>query len=242
MTVFRRLHVANSAQRNAMVAAGSVSPPEPPTVGKAGRPAEFRRYVTAGDGRLDADLVSMFGDDYAKALVDGDPEIDLAVVGRFIEGTQSMYLSGSGEPLFTAPRLVEITYGADGRELERRDPIDVEPTITDAVPLRWTGRKIPKADVVHKYVIRRTMQLQHVDGVTFDFLHAMAKELADEGVMVLLGAGTQGKDPIVLQLNGTSYRGFLEGRVDGDGYLLLLHLSNMELKRPVRDSGNEEES
>ena len=34
----------------------------------------------------------------------------------------------------------------------------------------------------------------------------------------------------VLDRNGTPYRGFLEGRVDGDKYLLLLHLTNLELK------------
>jgi hypothetical protein len=100
------------------------------------------------------------------------------------------------------------------------------------VPIRWTGRKMPKSDVVRKFAFRRSMQLQHVDGVTFDFLFAMAKELADEDVMVLLGAGESGKDPIVLQMNGSPYRGFLEGRIDGDCYLLLLHLSNMELKKP----------
>jgi hypothetical protein len=61
----------------------------------------------------------------------------------------------------------------------------------------------------------------------------MAKELANENVMVLLAAGAQGKDPIVLQVNGTPYRGFLEGRVEGDKFLLLLHLSNMELKKPA---------
>ncbi len=52
----------------------------------------------------------------------------------------------------------------------------------------------------------------------------------------MMGAGTKGKDPLVFQTNGTPYRGFLEGRVDGAKYQLLLHLSNMELKRPGDDS------
>ena len=92
---------------------------------------------------------------------------------------------------------------------------------------------MPKRDVVRKFTFRRSMQLQHVDGVTFDFLYAMAKELADEDVMVLLGAGASGKEPLIMQLNGAPYRGFLEGRVKDDEFILLLHLSNMELKRPA---------
>ncbi len=50
--------------------------------------------------------------------------------------------------------------------------------------------------------------------------------------MVLLGGGAQGKEPLIFQMNGTPYRAFLEGRIDGARYQLLLHLSNMELKRP----------
>jgi hypothetical protein len=39
--------------------------------------------------------------------------------------------------------------------------------------------------------------------------------------------------------NGTSYSGFLEGRVHDEKYQLLLHLSNMELKLPVDIAGEE---
>lgn len=37
----------------------------------------------------------------------------------------------------------------------------------------------------------------------------------------------------MLQENGSPYRGFLEGRVDGERFALLMHLSHMELKRPA---------
>lgn len=243
MTTLRRMHVSNADQRNAVIVASSPRANPGPILGKAGKPAEFRRFIAAGAGKLDEDLRVELGDDYAQALIDRDPEIDTEIVGRFIEGTQSMLMSSAGEPLFAAPRIVEITYGPDGAETERREPVEVAATVNDAVPLRWTGRKMPKSEVVRKFAFRRSMQLQHVDGVTYDFLYGMAKELADEGVMVLLGAGANGKEPIVLQVNGSPYRGFLEGRVNGDQYLLLLHLSNMELKKPaVTATADEEEA
>ena len=48
-----------------------------------------------------------------------------------------------------------------------------------------------------------------------------------------IGRLTQkGRDPLVFYTNGSPFRAFLEGRVDGERYQLLLHLSNMELKRP----------
>ena len=232
MTAMRRLHIANAGSRNAIIVATSTSPASPPVMGKAGQPATFRRYIAAGEGRLDSDLSAEYGDDYSRVLIDGDPEIDFDSVGRFIEATQTILLTEQGDPLFTAPQLVEITYGPDGSEVEREDPSDTPATVNDAVPVRWTGRKMPAKDVVRKFAFRRSLQLQHVDGVTFDFLYAMAKELAEEQVMVLLGAGESGKDPLILQMNGSPYRGFLEGRVNGDAFILLLHLSNMELKKP----------
>lgn len=241
MTAVRRLHISNSASRNAVIVASSPSMPPPPTMGKNGQPATFRRFISAGDGRLDPDLAAEYGADYSQALMDGDPEIDFHTVGRFVEATQTVMLTDIGEPIFTAPHLVEITYGPDGSELDRKEPTDTAATVNDVIPLRWTGRKMPIAEVVRKFAFRRSLQLRHVDGVTFDFLFAMAKELADEQVMVLLGAGESGKEPLILQLNGSPYRGFLEGRIHEDGFLLLLHLSNMELKKPAAaEQGGEE--
>jgi hypothetical protein len=235
------MHLSNPEQRNAVVVASSAPATPGPVLGKGGKPANFRRFIAAGAGRLHEDLGEKLGEDYGQALIDGDPEIDMEVVGKLIEGTQSMLLSSSGEPLFAAPLILEITYGPDGTEVDRREPVEVPATVNDAVPLRWTGRKLEKNEVVRKFAFRRSLQLQHVDGVTFDFLYAMAKELDEEGVMVLLGAGASGKDPMVMQMNGAPYRGFLEGRIDGEQYLLLLHLSNMELKKPqaIEPTGDE---
>jgi hypothetical protein len=85
------------------------------------------------------------------------------------------------------------------------------------------------------------MQLRHVDGVTYDFLFGIAKELDEKDSVMLLAAGEGGKGPLVLQAHGSPYRGFLEGRVDGEKFLLLLHLSAMELKKPVAKAAKEGE-
>ena len=240
----QRMHLANASNRDATVLAVSISTPPGPTSGKEGQPVTFRRYVTAGEGLLDADLQARFEGAYDKQLVDGDPEVDLEAVGRLIDVTQSVLVGSSGEPMYCAPEVVEVTYSAAGEETERRAPVDVVATINDSIPVRWTGRLMPKADMARKFAVKRSLQLRHVDGVTFDFLHGMASELAEKESVVLLGSGEDGKGPLVFQLNGSPYRGFLEGRVDGDRYQLLLHLSNMELKRPAKldakiDAGEE---
>ena len=229
----RKIHIANAASRNAVVTGVPVTTDFEINMGKGGKSATFKRFVAAGENKLDADLFTQFKGEYSKQLIESDPEIDFDSVGRFIESTQSVFLSASGEPLFAAPSVVEVTLDPSGAEISRKAPVEIAPTMDDSIPLRWTGKKMPKGEVVRKFLFKRTMQLMHNGGVTFDFLHAMAKELHDENVMVLLAAGSTGKDPVILQVNGTPYRGFLEGRIEGDKFILLLHLSNMELKKPV---------
>jgi hypothetical protein len=46
----------------------------------------------------------------------------------------------------------------------------------------------------------------------------------------MVGAGPKGNEPLVFQDGGRTYRAYLEGRVQGGAYLLLLHLTNLELK------------
>ena len=47
---------------------------------------------------------------------------------------------------------------------------------------------------------------------------------------MFVGAGEKGNEPLILNRGGIPYRGFLEGRVKGKSYCLILHLTNLELK------------
>ena len=106
-------------------------------------------------------------------------------------------------------------------------------------PLRWSGVFIPKVEAIRKFVFSGKAQLQHVNGLTFDFLYSMAKELEERNSLMLLGAGAKSNQPLILRRGGTPYRGFLEGRTDGDRYCLILHFSNLELKLPKNGEATE---
>ena len=228
-----KIHISNSSNRDATIVATSTPAKETTIASKGGKPVSFQRYVAAGEGKLHEDLAKNLGDVYSQQLIDADPEIDLEMVGRVIEGTNTVLLNKDNQPLFCAPEVLEIIYGPDGKEMERRTPVEIAPNVNEEVPVKWTGKLVPRADLVRKYGIKRTMQLRHVDGVTFDFLFAIAKELHEKDSVMLLASGEGGKGPLVLQSNGSPYRGFLDGRIEGDSFLLLLHLSAMELKKPV---------
>lgn len=231
--MLRNLHITNADGRDATVQFHAIKAPKPPPKGLPDRAVRFRRYLSATDACSHDALTARFGADYAQALIDGDPEVDVELVGRDIGATNVVQLSSKGEILYSAPQVVEVLVGPDGQELERRQPEDTPANVNDEMPVRWTGRKLARSEVVRRYVFRRTLQLRHVDGLSYDYLHAMASELHEGDQVVLVGAGPRGRNPLIFQVNGSPYRGFLEGKVDGTRYQLLLHLSNMELKRPV---------
>ena len=99
-------------------------------------------------------------------------------------------------------------------------------------PLVWGGKLLPKADVYRKFVFASKMQIVHVNGLTYDFLFGIAKELEAKKSLLVMGAGPKANQPLILRRGSLPYRGFLEGRTRGDEYCLILHLSNMELKKP----------
>ncbi len=228
----RKLHLTNSEGRNATV--GYTTPPREaaPALGLPGEAVHFRRYLAATSDGLHAALVEAHGADYAQTLVDGDPEIALEETGRSVGSTAKVYLSATGEVLYAPPKIVELIMNPDGSEKERREPVDSPANINSELPLRWMKMRLKRSEAVRRFAFRRTIQLRHVDGLSYDYLHGMAQELHDADEMVYIGGGAKGRDALLFQDNGAPYRGFLEGRVDGSRYQLLLHLSALELKVP----------
>lgn len=228
----RKMHLTNAAGRDATVDFAGLQPGDRYKLGLPGKDVFFHRYLATTETGLHEELVERFGAEYAEALVDADPEVDLEQVGRSVGETMQVYLSSDGDVLHAPPEVVEIILDPYGEEKERRAPKEEEPNVNEELPIRWTGRRISRGDLVRGFAISRTLQVRHYDGLTYDYLHGMAQELDEADEVVAVGAGPKGKEPLRFQRNGTPYRGFLEGRVDGEKYMLLLHLSNMELKLP----------
>lgn len=231
----RILSIADERKRDAQIEARSPARPEPMRwISRSDRaPLRLERLVKSTEKTsLDA-LTRALGtpDAIAAALVAADPEIDLEQVGRRLGQATRVWMGASGQILYAA-RVLSVVTAPDGTEKSRADFVDVEATVgEDQPPLPWSGRLMPAAQVVRKFALVRKQQLRHVNGLTFDFLFDIARTLETSGQMLVVGAGPRGHQPLVFQTNGSPFRGFLEGRTDGERYLLVLHLSNLELKR-----------
>ena len=174
----------------------------------------------------------------AQALIDGDPEINLESVGSFLSATSRVFVDKERKLVHLIQQF-EIVKDPFGKEKERRPRAAVQPNVSSDTPLAWTGTFLKKKDVVRKFVFASKMQLMHINGLTYDFLYGMAKELEEKESMMLLGGGPKSNQPLILRRGSTPYRGFLEGRTEGDKYCLILHLSNLELKSPEKQPEEE---
>ena len=227
----RKINISNDSKRDAEVAFGTTFHRSSPVFKTAdGKRGLSQRSVRSTLATADAALAAKYGDDLPEALIQSDPEVDMELFGRIVEGVKKVYLTSGGKVAYGVT-LNEHVFLPDGTEKEVRPDSTTEANIAlEGTPVRWTGKLIPRDKAMRMFVFKKSYQVQHVNGLTFDFLFDMAKKLADANAMMLVGAGPKGIAPLVMAGGGTPYRAFLEGRVDGDRYALILRLTNLELK------------
>ncbi len=228
------INIRNSKGRDAVVNTESVrSPLRVRWVDEKGRQAASARLLRA---TMDRDLEALTKkagalNGVSDLLVKGDPEIDVETYGAQLRDTSRVYVDADGRIVHKVQEF-EIIRSPDGSVKERRPRRVMLPNASTETPLRWSGKMMKKSEVFNRFVFAGKQQIVHVNGLTYDFLYAMAKELEEKESLMLLGAGPKSAQPLVFHRGGTPYRGFLEGRTQGDKYCLILHLSNLELKAP----------
>lgn len=230
------INLKDGRKRDARVRAESVG--ERATVryvDPAGNDVRLRKVLRAtADYGYDVLKARHGGEDehLAAALIADDTDIDFERIGMFLAGESRVFVNRAGDVVYHISET-EIVRGPDGQEKERRPRKRPEPNTDSEIPVSWTGRLLKKDEALRRFMFSSKLQIVHVNGLTYDFLYGMAKELHEANSLMLLGAGASGKEPLIFTRNATPHRGFLEGRVQGETYVLLLHLSKMELKRPV---------
>jgi len=168
-------------------------------------------------------------EDLAQEIISNDPEINLDTTGMIIQSSQKILVNHQLKPAYKV-KITEAIYLPNGTLKEEKPFAIKNQNILSEYPITWTGRQIPISEAYNKFIFAKKYQLTHTNGLTFDFLLDMAKELYEKQVLMLLAGGPKGNEPLVFQENGRPYRAFLEGRIQGEAYLLIMHISNLELK------------
>jgi hypothetical protein len=229
-----QIHIENLG-KSAKVTLKRLPPaePDPPIVEKTSLGAVAPLKVINGvNSRLDEGKLT------SDALIKGDPELALDRAGEMLdpESLSAAYIDSADAQRVPVANftLTDIVYDATGQQKERRPHLTRKANIADIYPVK-IGKRMPLQQALTQFVFKQSLQILHEDGVTMDFLFAIAKDLHEKQEVALLGAGPKGNQPLVIRDKGSPYRAFLYGEIGGDKndqYKLLLLLSDQELKRP----------
>lgn len=228
----RKINIADSKGRNAEVIFKSFTKkPLIKLVTQDGEESQTVRVLkSVVDNSYDC-LLKKYGSDegIVDSLINNNPEFDPIWTGYFVSETSKVYINNDLKPVYKIQKT-EAIYLPDGTLKEERSPKETIANILAEYPVKPAGKFLPKKDIYNKFVFSKKYQLSHNNGLTFDFLFEMAKELHEKNSMIMLAGGAKGNEPLVFQDGGKTYRAFLEGRIKDKTYVLLVHLSNLELK------------
>lgn len=169
-------------------------------------------------------------EDLSQDIIENDVDVDIEKAGKIVDNLKKIYVGKNNRIIFDV-RMIEIIKDKNGVEQKRLEHFQKDANISlDGYPVKWSGKLIPKIVATKKFVFAKHYQIRHINGLTYDFLHKMAIELHKKDGLMFVGGGKKGADPLVISAGGTPYRGFLEGRIHKEKYMLLLHLTNLELK------------
>ena len=229
----RKINISNANKRDAIL--GFEAKPTRSKISQVLKDGTKKNNIKVLKSTLETDINTLTKEyedleDLSQAIINSDIECDIETTGMMIGATNKIYANKDNKIVFNV-NLIEVQKDNAGTETSRKPLVQKDANISiDSMPIAWSGKAMPKAMAIKKFVFAKHYQIRHVNGLTYDFLYDMAKELSDKNSMMFVGAGAKGDEPLLVTSGGTSYRGFLEGRVQDDKYMLVLHLTNLELK------------
>ena len=228
----KEIHIANEKKRDASVRFVSLIKESDPKFAYKGKSIKNSRLLISSEETSEDSLIKKFKNKLAQKILEEDVDLDIEYAGKFVGDIDRILFNSKNEILYSPPKIKEVVFNKEGKEIKKQNPKEIVPNVRDDTPpLKWTGKFFKREEILKKFVITKSIQLRHVDGLTFQFLYDMAKTLDNKKSLMFIGGGKSGKDPLIFQTNGSPYRGFIDGRINKNQYQLILRLSNMELKK-----------
>lgn len=167
----------------------------------------------------------------SEAIIAGDPEVNNELAGLILrDATRGYRKEGENELIGDFQKFVTYLL-PDGTVKQKTPHVPKKANTDDVVPIKM-GKRIPITEAFSRFVFHNHYEITHDDGVKFEFLESIAKDLWEKKEMAALGAGAKGTAPLVFLQGGTPYRAYLYGETEGDKYRLLVLITRLELKRP----------
>ena len=153
----RKINLSNDVKRDAEVAFGTTFHRSTPVYKTDdGKKSVNERRVRATMKTTDEALLAQYGEGLADALIAGDPEVDMEQFGLKVEGLKKVFVTPQQKVAYGVT-LSEHVFLADGTEKEVRPEQTTSANISlDGVPLRWTGKLIPRQKAMRMFMFKKS--------------------------------------------------------------------------------------
>lgn len=227
----RRIYLSNEKKRDAEVAFDKTTCRSTVYYRTSDGESTIQERRIKWTAQEDVDAIAQrAGDNLFQQLIENDPEVNIEHVGKKVEGLKKVYVTKNHDIAYSIS-IQQQVFDNKGTLIETRPESSMAGNLAiEGFPLRWTGKLVPREKAMRCLVFKRSYQIHHVNGLTYDFLYDMARKLDEANALMLLGAGEKGNQPLVMATGGSPYRAFLEGRVFDDSYILIMRITNLEMK------------
>jgi hypothetical protein len=174
-------------------------------------------------------------------FLENDNEIDLELTGKRISRTFRILLNQDNELCYNFTEY-QIQKDRQGRiipcvecgeifckhQIKKKTRSNIN---EDQKPVIFIKpMMLDKLEAIKRWSFGRSYQLRHVDGLTFKFCYELSQKLHNSGKMVLMAPIEENKpQKIILRNNTAPFYAWLEGRIKGDKYALILHRATLKI-------------
>ena len=112
----RKIHISDSDSKNTFVHFLPIKASSN-EVRAFGKERVFsKRFIISGENSEYENLFSKYEQELPQILINEDPELDLELIGRPVDKTNTVFLNKENQILKIAPSGIEIIYDNDGNE------------------------------------------------------------------------------------------------------------------------------
>jgi len=174
-------------------------------------------------------------EDLLETFMERDEEVNLELTGKRIARTSTILLTSDEELCYNFTEY-EIKKDRKGNVIpcEQCDGVYCEHRIKNQIygnvnseesPISWIkSYMLDKRDALRDWSFDRSYQIVHTNGLTYDFLYKIAEKLHKTNKVVFVAPIIDKKpEKLVIRTGQLPFYGWLEGRIEGDKYALILH-------------------
>ena len=142
MTIaLKEIHISNEKKRDANVRFVSLIKENDPKLAYKGKSIKNSRLLISSDKTSEESLIKQYKSKLAENILNSDVDINIEYAGKFIGDTDRILFNSKNEILYSPPKIKEVLFNKDGKEVKKQDPKEIVPNVRDDTPpLKWTGK------------------------------------------------------------------------------------------------------